>query len=60
MKYETKGEKVFVTTMLIIFFPFALMGALFDLITKGRTLYINVNRPWEMHLGNKGEKNCES
>jgi len=50
-----KGEKIFVTVCLIIFSPFVLLGVLFDAVTKHRTLYVNVNKPWEMHLGEDDE-----
>ncbi len=49
----TRGENIFAIIMIIILFPFVLMGVLFDILTKNRTLYINVNKPWEMHLGDK-------
>jgi hypothetical protein len=29
------------------------VGNLFDSITNNKVLYINVNKPWEMHLRNK-------
>jgi hypothetical protein len=49
----TKGETIFATIMIIIFFPLVIIGFLFDIITKNRTLYINVNKPWEMKLGDR-------
>lgn len=47
-----KGEKIFVTVCLIIFFPLVLLGALFDVITKHRVLYVNVNKPMSGHCNN--------
>lgn len=47
----TRGENIFATICLVVFFPFVLIGFLFDIITKNRTLYINVDKPWKMHLG---------
>lgn len=52
-KQYTRGENIFATICLIIFFPLVLIGILFGIITKNRTLYFNVNKPWEMHLGDR-------
>lgn len=55
-KPTTKGENIFVIICIVIFFPLVLVGVLFDFITKNRTLYINVNKPWEMHLGKRPKR----
>lgn len=49
----TGYENIFATICIIIFFPLVLMGVLFDIITKNRTLYFNINKPWKMHLGDR-------
>jgi hypothetical protein len=59
MKYDSNGQQIFVIFMLILFFPFVLLGVLFDLITKHRVLYFNVYKPWEMHLGDSPHDNGE-
>jgi hypothetical protein len=52
-KPVTRGENVFVTICIIVLFPFVLIGKLFDVLTGNRTLYINVDKPWEMHLADR-------
>lgn len=47
---KVNGEKIFVYSCMTIFFPFVILGFIFDVITKGRTLYINIDTG-EIHLG---------